>query len=291
MGGVEDISIYARFFGNTVAAVVLVSIIIAVHASAQDIVGMVDQPCPAPLSPPQAFASATEAILSGRAIDPESLTKLFDSPEAKDYILKTTERAKQDWPNLCRYRGDNAALQQRPRVVFLGDSITENWLLADPSLFSREMVGRGISGQTAPQMLLRFFSDVIALRPRVVHILAGTNDVACNTGPTTMQDYKNSMMAMCELARVHHIRVMLGSIPPAAAFWWRPQITPARTIAVLNGWLKTYAVSKGIRFVDYYSVLADSEGGLKKSFSADGVHPNRDGYALMRPLALAAIRE
>ena len=242
------------------------------------------------------LALSTALVFHFSSVGAEPLVGIVDEPcpptqDERDHPVATAERAKQDWPNLCKYRQSNQSLTHAPEVVFMGDSITENWLAADPSLFSDQVVDRGISGQTTPQMLLRFFDDVIDLHPKVVHILAGTNDVAGNTGPTRMQDYRNSIEAMVELARAHHIRVVLGSIPPAAAFPWRPEVKPVDIIKALNQWLKTYANSNGIRFVDYYSALGDGNGGVKASLSADGVHPNGDGYALMRPLALAAIRK
>jgi lysophospholipase L1-like esterase len=199
------------------------------------------------------------------------------------------ERAKSDWPNLCKYRGANAALTAPTKVVFIGDSITEGWVTADPRLFTDGVIGRGISGQTSPQILLRFFQDVIELRPQVVHIMAGTNDIAGNTGPTTEQAFKNNIIAMVTLARAHHIQVALASILPASSFSWKPGLKPAVTIKELNNWLRSYAQKSHIRYVDYYAVLNDTEGGFKAELSDDGVHPNRDGYAAMRKPALVGI--
>ncbi|HSZ08217.1 MAG TPA: SGNH/GDSL hydrolase family protein [Steroidobacteraceae bacterium] len=198
-------------------------------------------------------------------------------------------RARSDWPNLCKYRGANAALTTPTKVVFIGDSITENWVAADPQLFTDGVIGRGISGQTSPQILLRFFQDVIELRPQLVHIMAGTNDIAGNTGPTTEQAFENNIVAMVDLARAHHIQVALSSILPASSFSWKPGLSPAATIKELNSWLRSYARKSHIRYVDYYAVLTDSEGGFKAKLSDDGVHPNRDGYAAMRKLALRGI--
>jgi len=210
-------------------------------------------------------------------------------PVAQADLKATEERAKSDWPNLCKYRGANAALTAPTRVVFIGDSITESWVTGDPKLFTDGVVGRGISGQTSPQILLRFFQDVIELRPQVVHIMAGTNDIAGNTGPTTEQDFKNNIMAMVTLARAHHIQVALASILPASAFSWKPGLRPAATIKELNSWLRSYAQKSHSRYVDYYAVLADTEGGFKADLAHDGVHPNQDGYAAMRKLALQGI--
>jgi lysophospholipase L1-like esterase len=151
------------------------------------------------------------------------------------------------------------------------------------------VIGRGISGQTSPQILLRFLQDVIELRPQVVHIMAGTNDIADNTGPTTEQAFENNIVAMVDLARAHHIQVALASILPASSFPWKPGLKPAATIKELNSWLRSYARKSHIRYVDYYAILTDTEGGFKTDLSDDGVHPNRNGYAAMRKLALGGI--
>jgi lysophospholipase L1-like esterase len=192
-----------------------------------------------------------------------------------------------DWAGLCRYRAANESLRasgESPRAVLMGDSITEGWPVADPQLFERAVVSRGISGQTTPQMLVRFRADVIALKPQVVHIMAGTNDVAGNTGPTTLQDVKNNIVSMVELARANSIRVVLGSIPPAAAFKWRPGIEPVSHIKALNAWLHEYATQNRLEYIDYYAALAGPSGELQAQFGDDGVHPNAAGYRVMRKL-------
>jgi lysophospholipase L1-like esterase len=197
-----------------------------------------------------------------------------------------------DFGQLCRYRAANVALKvsgQPVRVVFFGDSITDNWLKGDPSLFAPGIVDRGISGQTTAQMLVRFREDVIALHPRAVHILAATNDIAGNTGASTLEIVEGNIQTMAELARAHGIRVMLASIPPAAAFPWSPDKRPAATIVALNGWLRDYAAHSGFAYVDYYVALADTAGGMKPGLSSDGVHPTPRGYAVMKPIAMAAI--
>jgi len=246
---------------------------------------IVPDPCPPPLPVPQILANLTDiALTPGRSY--ADFLELANNPDVQVYAKARRERALSDWPNLCRYQPANAALQQRPKIVFIGDSITENWVSGDPSLFNREVIGRGISGQTSPQMLLRFFQDVINLRPQTVHIMAGTNDIAGNTGPTSEKDFKNNIIAMVELAHEHHIDVLLASIPPASGFPWNPALKPASTIVKLNQWLRSFAAASGSRYVDYYAVLADSQGGFLKQLSNDGVHPNRDGYAAMRKLAL-----
>jgi lysophospholipase L1-like esterase len=246
---------------------------------------MVADPCPPPLPVPKDLADVADIALNpGRSY--ADFAELAKNPEVLAYMQAQRQRAQSDWPNLCRYRLDNAALRQRPRIVFIGDSITEFWVTGDPSLFTKDIVGRGISGQTSPQILLRFFQDVIELRPRTVHIMAGTNDIAGNTGPNTEQDFENNIMAMVQLAHAHHIDVLLASIPPARGFPWKPELQPAATIARLNQWLRKYAATSGSRYIDYYSLLADSQGGFLAHLSNDGVHPNRDGYAVMRKLAL-----
>ncbi|WP_010162839.1 SGNH/GDSL hydrolase family protein [Sphingomonas sp. PAMC 26617] len=197
-----------------------------------------------------------------------------------------------DFGQLCRYAEANrvlAASGQTVRVVFMGDSITDNWIHADANLFSNGVVDRGISGQTTPQMLARFRADVIALKPRAVHIMAGTNDIAGNTGAATIETVKGNIASMAELARAHGIRVVIASIPPAAAFPWSPGKRPVPQIAAMNAWLRGYAKANGFGYVDYFAALATPEGAMKPGLSSDGVHPTPQGYAVMRPLALAAI--
>jgi lysophospholipase L1-like esterase len=244
---------------------------------------MVSDPCPPPLPLPEVLAHVADGALNpGPAT---SFAQLLSNPEVQAYFKATEERAKTDWPNLCKYRGANAALATPPKVVFIGDSITENWVRGDPQLFRNGVIGRGISGQTSPQILLRFFQDVIELRPQVVHIMAGTNDIAGNTGPSTEQDFKNNIIAMIDLARSHHIQVAVASILPAGSFPWKPGLKPAATIVELNSWLRIYARKSHIRYIDYYADLVDAQAGFKANLSNDGVHPNRDGYAAMRKLA------
>ncbi len=202
---------------------------------------------------------------------------------------RAAEQRARDWANLCRYRAANAALKRPPRVVFMGDSITENWAVADPELFDGKFVGRGISGQTSPQMLLRFRSDVIDLHPRVVHIMAGTNDLAGNTGATTEADFKATIESMVELAKAHHVQVALSSIPPAATFPWAARYRPTAQIRRLNGWMRTYAARNGLIYINYFDALATPDGAFRAELSNDGVHPNFAGYAIMRKLALKAL--
>lgn len=212
------------------------------------------------------------------------------SPEAAAAAGKAMaeERAK-DWPDLCRYRAANAAIKHAPRIVFMGDSITELWAIADPGFFSDKWVDRGISGQTSPQMLLRFRSDVVALKPGAVHILAGTNDIAGNTGPTSERAFEDNIESMVDLAKAHHIRVVLASILPMASIGWQPQYRPAEEVRRLNRWLRAYAARNHASYLDYYSRLATPDGAFRPELSNDGVHPNLAGYAIMRKLAVKAL--
>ena len=199
-----------------------------------------------------------------------------------------------DWAWLARYRDDNAKLiasGAKVDVVFLGDSITEGWARTDQELFSKGIVGRGISAQTTPQLLVRMHSDVIALRPRVVHIMAGTNDIAHNTGPMTAQDSQNNIMAMCEIAKAHKLRIALGSVPPASKYWWKPDSQPKAEALAMNEWLRSYAKSIGAKYADYAAALTDAKGDVKVERAKDEVHPTAAGYAAMRPIAEAAIRQ
>jgi lysophospholipase L1-like esterase len=245
----------------------------------------------AALSPTAAGSSV------GVSADPCAQVPIEPTPAheatAKPYESWMTEWLALDWGQQCRYRRENAALSppSRSRVVFLGDSITEGWKSLDPQFFERDNLDRGISGQTTAQMLVRFRADVLDLRPQVVHIMAGTNDIAGNTGPISLTIIQGNVMSMVEQARCHGIRVILASIPPAAQFPWRQDIQPAETIAALNAWLRSYAKREHLVFVDYHSALSDDRGGLKSSLSDDGVHPNAAGYAVMRPLARAALEQ
>lgn len=197
-----------------------------------------------------------------------------------------------DWPNLAKYRKANATLgvpsKAESRVVFLGDSITEFWEL---SVFfkGKPYINRGISGQTTPQILLRFRQDVIALNPEIVVILAGTNDLAENTGPTSLGAIEDNLKSMADLARKNGVRPILASVLPAAAYPWRPEIRPIKKILALNQWMREYAATEGIGYLDYYSEMVNDQHGLKAELSGDGVHPNGAGYATMAPLVADAI--
>ncbi len=263
----------------------------AVAGAAQPPVGMVEEPCPAALPmPPAARQVLVDLFMKPRTLGPADFESLMKNETFAAYDQELRRRGSSDWAGLCRYRAANAALPPgSARVVFIGDSITENWLLADPEYFSGGIVNRGIGAQTSAHMLLRFRADVVALRPAVVHILAGTNDVAGNNGPVRPRDFQNNIESMVEIAAANGIRVILGSIPPAASFSWQPTLRPAPVIDRLNGWLRQYAADKGLGYVDYHPALRGSGGELKSALGNDGVHPNRDGYAQMRRLAETAI--
>ncbi|RTY81770.1 acylhydrolase [Flavobacterium sp. LS1P28] len=202
----------------------------------------------------------------------------------------------QDWPNLSKYQEQNVALKPpaagQQRIVFMGDSITEFWSATNSEYFSgKPYINRGISGQTTPQMLIRFRADVIALQPAAVLILAGINDIAGNTGPTTLDRIENNIISMVELAQANQIKVILCSVLPAFDFPWKPNQNPAVKVMELNQLLKKYADANGIIYLDYFSAMVDESNGLKAAYSGDGVHPNKLGYQVMAPLAEKAIAQ
>ncbi len=202
----------------------------------------------------------------------------------------------QDWPNLKKYQDANAIIQPptvgEKRVVYMGDSITDFWIDKDSSFFANNpYLDRGISGQTTGQMLLRFRQDVINLKPSVVVILAGINDIAQNNGPEKMEDIFGNIVSMVELAKVNHIKVVLSSVLPAFALGWRPAIDPVPKVKALNEMLKSYANKNDITYLDYFTAMADARKGLPANLSKDGVHPNLEGYKIMEPLAEKAIDE
>ena len=200
----------------------------------------------------------------------------------------------QDWPNLKKYQKENTALSipssDQKRIVFMGDSITEFWSVIDPDYFSvKSYINRGISGQTTPQMLIRFRADVIALQPTAVVILAGINDIAGNTGPSSIEMIWDNIFSMVELAKTNNIKVILCSVLPAYDFPWKPNQEPIEKIKALNEIIKNYAAANNIVYVDYYSVMVDDRQGLKAKYSNDGVHPNKTGYQIMEPIVEKAI--
>jgi lysophospholipase L1-like esterase len=199
-----------------------------------------------------------------------------------------------DWPNLQRFAKANAELPPpaagEQRVVFMGNSITEGWAPLFAELFpGKPFVGRGISGQTTPQMLVRFRQDVVALKPAVVVILGGTNDIAGNTGPSTLEMIEDNLASMSELAQANGIRVVLCSVLPVFDYPWKPGLEPAPKIVALNAWLRTYASTHGAQFADFHGAMADARQGLPKELAKDGVHPNLAGYKIMGPIVERAI--
>jgi len=211
-------------------------------------------------------------------------------------LLSTFKLEAQDWQNLGRFRTENAELgmpaKGEERVVFIGNSITQGWITASPEFFNkRPYINRGISGQTTPQMLLRFRQDVIALQPKVVVILAGTNDIAGNTGFSTLDMIENNLASMAELAASNGIRVVLSSVLPVFDYPWKPGIQPATKIIALNVWIKKYCELNRFIYLDYFSAMVDDLKGMKAELSKDGVHANIEGYKVMEPLVEAAIQE
>jgi len=199
-----------------------------------------------------------------------------------------------DWANLKRYAEDNAALPaptaNEQRVVFMGNSITQAWAPRFATMFPGKLyIGRGISGQTTPQMLVRFRQDVIALKPKVVVILAGTNDIAGNTGPSTLEMIQDNIASMAELAAANGIRVVLCSVLPVFDYPWKPGLTPAPKIVALNAWIREYARAHGAQYADFHGAMTDARQGLPTELAADGVHPNDAGYAKMGPIVERAI--
>jgi lysophospholipase L1-like esterase len=242
----------------------------------------------------QVPATAPTQNTAGNCPDSAALQKEID--HLNDYP--------QDWPQLNRYRDANAALSPsapgEARVVFMGDSITDMWQEPRFGGFfpGKPYIDRGISGQTTPQMLLRFRADVTALQPQVVVILAGTNDIAGNTGPMTLQETEDNLASMSELAHAHGIRVVLASVTPVADMMSpdgkkivQTVRRPPEKILSLNEWIKKYAAEHDNIYLDYFPAMVDDHGFLKTALTDDGLHPNAAGYAVMAPLAEKAITQ
>jgi lysophospholipase L1-like esterase len=228
------------------------------------------------------------------------LTPIFaqQTPVAPALTQQQIEQMQQkllDWPNLARYRDENAKLPppaaEEQRVVFMGDSITDGWGRQTGTFFpGKPYVNRGISGQTTPQMLDRFQQDVLHLHPTVVVILAGINDIAGNTGPESLDVIEDNFRSMVALAQSAHVRVVLSSVLPASYFPWRPGLTPAAEVKELNAWLEGFAAEQHAVFLNYYPALVNKDGGMRPELATDkAVHPNAAGYAIMSPLAEQAI--
>ncbi|HVF38893.1 MAG TPA: SGNH/GDSL hydrolase family protein [Gemmatimonadaceae bacterium] len=211
-------------------------------------------------------------------------------------IMLSGDLDAQDWASLGKFKGANAELPApapgENRVVFIGNSIIQSWAQYFPAMFpGKPYINRGISGQTTPQILVRFRQDVVALKPKVVVILAGTNDIAGNTGPSTVEMIADNIASMVDIAKSNGIRVVLASVLPAERYVWRPDIQPAQIIVALNAWMKDYARRQRIVYLDYHSAMSNERSGLRGDLSGDGVHPNEPGYRVMLPLTEGAIRE
>lgn len=199
-----------------------------------------------------------------------------------------------DWPNLTKYRTANdelLSLNKKPLAVLMGNSITEGWVNEDSSFFTDyNLVGRGISGQTTGQMLLRFRQDVIELQPKMVILLCGINDIAQNNGPISIKDIFGNIVSMVALATANKIQPVICSVLPANKFPWRPEILPAEKVIELNNFLKTYCKKNKILYVDYYTKMVDREKGLSAAYSNDGVHPTLAGYKVMENILLKSVK-
>ena len=218
----------------------------------------------------------------------EKVEKLIDGKTGEQIILEYEywSEIKYDWPNLGYYREANAQIKSpspgENRIVFMGNSITIGWILEYPEFFEgKPYINRGISGQTTPQMLVRFRQDVINLEPKAVVLLCGVNDIAQNTGPSTLEMIEGNIASMAELANANGIKVILCSVLPAYDFHWRPGLEPAEKVVALNKWIKEYASNNGFIYLDYFSSMKDERNGLKSEYSEDGVHPNKKGYKVM----------
>lgn len=211
-------------------------------------------------------------------------------------LVSLSAYAQEDWANLARFAEENARLgapgRDESRIVFIGDSITQGWSEAMPAFFEgRPYIERGIGGQTTPQMLLRFRADVVALEPAAVVILAGTNDIAGNTGPASNEMIEANIASMAEIAAANDIRVILASILPAESYSWAPDVEPAFRIIAINRWIRDYAEANSHVWLDFYSAMVNDRGGLEERYTTDGVHVTAEGYALMAELAETAIDE
>lgn len=207
-------------------------------------------------------------------------------------LIPMMASAQNDWPNYDRYAEANSQVTVAPKAVLMGDSITDGWPFADPEFFSdNNFIGRGISGQVTNQMLLRFRQDVIDLHPKYVVILAGTNDIAENSGKIDIEKTFGNIVSMCDLAKANGIKPIICSVIPAASFYWRPSVTDAaEKIAQFNTMLEEYAKANKIKYVDYHSAMKDESGGLPRNLANDGVHPTREGYDIMKSLLLKVLK-
>ena len=212
---------------------------------------------------------------------------IFITIAATCLSINAQEKKDKDWAKFYRYEQANDTIKTKPRAVFMGDSITDGWAKKDPDFFNvNNLVGRGISGQTTSQMLVRFRRDVLDLSPKYVVILAGTNDIARNNGLISLENILGNIQSMCELAKAHKIKPVLCSVLPADRYRWRKDLKPAGDIVKLNELIKAYAKSARIPYVDYHSVLKNENNGLPEKYAADGVHPNIDCYKIMEKIVV-----
>lgn len=235
-------------------------------------------------------------LTAGQTTPAQSSQKPEYTPEQREAFRKAMdERLRKDWAYLKKYEKSNAEISgsgKKTRAVFIGDSITEFWSKYDSAFWKdNEFINRGISAQTSSQMLVRFRPDVINLHPQVVLINAGTNDIAENTGPISIEAIFGNIVSMAEIAKANNIQVIVSSVLPAQDFSWKPGMEPAEKIMELNKMIREYAEKNQLKYVDYWSALKDDANGLQSKYTPDGVHPNLEGYKTMEPLALAALTE
>jgi lysophospholipase L1-like esterase len=251
--------------------------------------GVVDDPCrEAPSSGPPAAYVQWLVTEGGAPPPPRAANEAQARAAAEDWYLRN------DWANQCRYAAANDRLRQsgaRPEVVFIGNSVTEYWAVADPQLFAAAYVNRGIAGQTTGQTLGRFMQDVVSLRPKAVHILTGTNDIAGNGGWTSEARIQANITAMVRLARASGIVPILATLTPSRRFGWRPNLDPIVPIARFNGWLRDFARRERIVLIDYHAELADAGQGMPSALSRDGTHPNTAGYQIMAKALSAGLQK
>ena len=239
------------------------------------------------------FAANVNAAARKPAGNPAQQKAQAEKPQKRTYpwTIKTIDDMyNEDAANFSRYAKDNAELKKAPVAVFMGDSITDAWAKVRPNFFSENnYVGRGISGQVTSQMLVRFRNDVLALKPQVVLILAGTNDVARNRGYIAEENVVGNVISMCEIAKANSVKPIICSILPASSYRWRPQIKSVESIAKINAMLKDYAQKNSILYLDYFSKLANAQKGLDPDMAKDGVHPTAACYAIMEKMAKEAV--
>jgi lysophospholipase L1-like esterase len=250
--------------------------------------GIVDNPCPPPLQPPPEL----------EALQKQGPRAVFESrsPAVMAFLKEEDRRRNLDRAGLCRYQAANDALEAQhappPTAVFIGDSITDFWPGLDGDFFSHnQFLGRGIGAQVSSQGLLRFQQDVIELRPKVVHILYGTNDIAGLGGPTTYEHIQNNLIAMVQMARVNHIAAVIGTILPISHLpngMQDPALNPA--IVKMNAWIRDFGRREHVAVADYYPALSDGAGGFRSDLNSDGVHPTLAGYRVMEPITRAAVQ-